>query len=84
MAATQKRESPTVVDLAGVDPWYRGAQNLYPSLDACKEPRRLWTEMVGKGHLGARTGRGFFTYEPGDVEEIIKKGTSPFLRALKT
>jgi 3-hydroxybutyryl-CoA dehydrogenase len=62
-----------VVDFGGVDLWYKGAQNLYPSLDGSKGPRKLWTDMVEDGRLGARTGKGFFEYEPSAVPEIIKE-----------
>jgi 3-hydroxybutyryl-CoA dehydrogenase len=72
-----------VADLGGVDLWYKGAQNLYPSLDASKEPRRLWTEMVEKGDVGAKTGRGFFNYEPGEISGIIKARDVRLLAMIK-
>ena len=72
-----------VVDLGGVDLWYKGAQNLYPSLDASNGPRRLWTEMVEKGDVGAKTGRGFFNYGPGDSSEIIKARDVKLLALLR-
>ena len=71
-----------VVDLAGVHLWYKGAQSLYPLLDASKEPQRLWTEMVEKGFLGERTGKGFFEYEPGSIPEIVKARDKKLLELL--
>jgi 3-hydroxybutyryl-CoA dehydrogenase len=71
-----------VVDLAGVHLWYKGAQSLYPLLDASKEPQRLWAEMVEKGFLGERTGKGFFEYEPGSVPEIIRARDRKLLKLL--
>ncbi len=71
-----------IVDLAGVHLWYKGAQMLYPLLDGSKEPRRLWAEMVEKGYLGERTGKGFFEYGPGSVPEIIKARDKKLLQFL--
>jgi 3-hydroxybutyryl-CoA dehydrogenase len=71
-----------VVDLAGVHLWYKGAQSLYPLLDASKEPQRLWVEMVEKGFLGERTGKGFFEYEPGSIPDIIKTRDKKLLELL--
>ena len=73
----------TVADFGGVDLWYKGAQNLYPSLDASKEPGRLWTEMVEKGFLGEKTGRGFFEYRPQTIQEIVKQRDIKLLALLK-
>jgi len=72
-----------VVDLAGVHLWYKGAQSLYPLLDASKEPQRTWAEMVEKGFLGERTGKGFFEYEPGSIPDIIKARDKKLLELLR-
>jgi 3-hydroxybutyryl-CoA dehydrogenase len=73
-----------VVDFGGVDLWYKGAQNLYPSLDASKEPRKLWTEMVDRGYLGEKTGRGFFEYDPLTAPAVIKDRDIKLLSMLHT
>jgi 3-hydroxybutyryl-CoA dehydrogenase len=73
----------SVADFGGVDLWYKGAQNLYPALDASTEPRRLWTEMIEKGLFGAKTGRGFFEYKPQAMREIVKHRDMKLLKLLK-
>jgi 3-hydroxyacyl-CoA dehydrogenase len=72
----------TIVDLAGVHLWHKGAQNLYPLLDASKAPRKLWTEMVEKGFLGERTGKGFFEYQAGSIPKIIRKRDMKLIKIL--
>jgi 3-hydroxyacyl-CoA dehydrogenase len=65
------------VDLAGVHLWLQGAKNLYPLFDASQEPQKTLTEMVQKGYLGKKTGKGFFDYQgrnaKGNEEEIRDK-----------
>lgn len=65
------------VDLAGVHLWFQGAKNLYPLFDASQEPQKTLTEMVQKGCLGKKTGKGFFDYQgrnaKGNEEEIRDK-----------
>jgi 3-hydroxybutyryl-CoA dehydrogenase len=73
----------TVVDFAGVHLWHTGAQNLYPLLDASKEPRKLWTEMVEKGFLGQRTGKGFFEYQAGSIPDRIRNRDAKLIEILK-
>ncbi len=72
-----------VADFGGVDLWYKGAQNLYPSLDASKEPRKLWTEMVEKGFFGVKAGKGFLSYESGEIPEMIRRRDTRLLALLK-
>jgi 3-hydroxyacyl-CoA dehydrogenase len=39
--------------------------------------------MVEKGDVGAKTGRGFFNYGPGDISEIIKARDVKLLALLR-
>ena len=39
-----------------------------PALDRTPEPHPLLVELVRAGHLGARTGRGFQRWAPGEAE----------------
>lgn len=59
--------------------WHKGAQGLYPVIDASKE---LWTELVEKGFLGEKTGKGFFEYQPGEIEHIIRDRDRKLLKIL--
>jgi 3-hydroxybutyryl-CoA dehydrogenase len=73
----------TVVDFGGVDLWHKGAQNLYPLLDASSSPRKIWTAMVEEGRLGARTGKGFFQYDPAAIPAIVKARDLKLLALLR-
>jgi 3-hydroxybutyryl-CoA dehydrogenase len=53
------------VDLAGLDLMYKGMGYLYPFLDASKELQKVLRDKVDAGHLGKKTGKGFFEYETG-------------------
>jgi len=48
-----------VVDLAGVDLWYKGTKALYPLFDNSREPQELLTRMVEHGLHGKKTERDF-------------------------
>lgn len=61
-----------VVDFAGVHLWHKGATNLYPVFDNSTKPQKLLTDMVEKGFLGERTGKGFFEYQRDNIPQIIK------------
>jgi 3-hydroxybutyryl-CoA dehydrogenase len=62
-----------VVDLGGVDLWYKGAKALYPVFDNSDQPQKLLTEMVEKGLHGKKTGKGFFDYPADSTTDIIKE-----------
>ena len=75
------------VDLAGVHLWFQGATNLYPLFDASQKPQKTLAEMVEKGFLGKKTGRGFFAYDAGSTkgneEEIRDKKLLGILSILR-
>jgi 3-hydroxyacyl-CoA dehydrogenase len=62
-----------VVDLAGVDLWYKGTKALYPLFDNSREPQELLTRMVENGLYGKKTGKGFFEYPADSTTDIIKE-----------
>jgi 3-hydroxybutyryl-CoA dehydrogenase len=66
------------VDLAGVHLWFQGAKNLYPLFDASQEPQKTLAQMVERGFLGKRTGKGFFDYRGG-----VTKGNEEEMRDRK-
>jgi len=61
------------VDLAGVHLWFQGATNLYPLFDDSKKPQKTLAEMVEKGFLGKKTGKGFLTIRPEARRGMKKK-----------
>lgn len=70
------------VDLGGVDLWHKGAEHLYPDLDDSKKPQKRWTEMVKKGLLGIKTGKGFLEYPPDCQTVIIRDRDVKLVRLL--
>ncbi len=51
-------------DHAGIDVHCAAAATMYPSLASNTEPARALSERVAQGHLGMKTGQGFYTWTP--------------------
>lgn len=51
-------------DHAGIDVHCAAAATMYPSLAHNTEPARVLRERVAQGHLGMKTGQGFYTWTP--------------------
>jgi 3-hydroxybutyryl-CoA dehydrogenase len=51
-------------DYAGLDVHYAAAQTIYPSIAANTVPSKALEEHVAAGHLGIKSGRGFFEWTP--------------------
>lgn len=51
-------------DHAGIDVHCAAAATMYPSLASNTEPARVLRERVAEGHLGMKTGQGFYTWTP--------------------
>ncbi len=75
------------MDLAGLDLMYKGTKHLYPKIDRSLEPQGVLSEKVENGDFGAKTGKGFFSYDTAngsaDVDSSIKKRDEMLLRMLK-
>ncbi len=71
-------------DFGGLDTWQSVMDNLAPELDnACKAPEVI-KEMNRKGHLGVKTGQGFYAYPTGEVvADKIRGRDLAFIRLLK-
>lgn len=56
-------------DLSGLDIQYSAAKIIYPDLCNASEPSLYLSEKVENGHIGVKTGRGFYRW----TEEKIAK-----------
>lgn len=53
-----------VTDLGGLDIWEKVSAGLFPGLSNATEPSPQLTSLVRSGHLGAKTGNGFYQHGP--------------------
>ena len=75
-------------DLGGLDVWYKVCQNLLPQVQSSTEPSKALQRLVSQGHLGVKSGQGFYNYavdfSKGALDEVIQKRDREFLNRLKT
>jgi 3-hydroxybutyryl-CoA dehydrogenase len=60
-------------DINGLPVHLATARNLYPTLHNGTRPPRLLSKLVKEGHLGVRTGRGFYAWDPATVERRLER-----------
>ena len=60
-------------DLGGLDLWYKGIRHLYKFLDNSLGPQKILKQKVERGHLGQKTGKGFFEYQDDSLKGIKEK-----------
>jgi 3-hydroxybutyryl-CoA dehydrogenase len=71
-------------DFGGLDTWRSVMNNLAPELDDARSAHALIEELNRQGHLGVKTGQGFYAYPTGaDVKERIRSRDLDFIRLLK-
>jgi 3-hydroxybutyryl-CoA dehydrogenase len=51
-------------ELSGLDTQLAAGRSIYPSLHNGSQPSRVLSELVASGHLGTKTGRGFWEWTP--------------------
>ena len=61
------------VDLGGLDLTQAIQTYLLPELESSTEPLQLIREKVGKGELGAKSGKGFYDWSPSRFKEVIRR-----------
>jgi 3-hydroxybutyryl-CoA dehydrogenase len=66
-------------DLGGLDLTLAIHEVLMPDLDATPRPHPLLVDLVRRGDLGARTGRGFRTWSPGEADRRLAEVESALL-----
>lgn len=57
-------------DLSGLDVHAMAQRSIVPDLHHGAEPSRLLQDMYDAGHLGAKTGRGFYDWTDRDVDAV--------------
>jgi 3-hydroxybutyryl-CoA dehydrogenase len=74
-----------LADLSGVDLVNNVAKGLYKSLDGSTEPQVLIKEMVARGDVGIKSGRGFYDWKSGsrNIDEVVKRRDNHLIKILK-
>ncbi len=70
-------------DLGGLDITYRVQKYLLPYLCNDTYPSPRLTEKVAAGHLGAKSGQGFYSWPPEKTADTIKKRDRLLLELIK-
>jgi len=71
-------------DFGGLDTWQSVMNNLAPVLDNARTAPAVINELNQQGHLGVKTGQGFYTYPSEDVvADKIRSRDLAFIRLLK-
>ena len=71
------------IDLGGLDVFYNISTYLFDDMDNGTGPSPLLAEKVKAGDLGAKTGRGFFSWQGETGKRIVEHRDAALLQALK-
>lgn len=71
------------IDLGGLDVFYNISTYLFDDMDNGTGPSPLLAEKVKAGNLGAKTGRGFFSWQGETGKRIIERRDAALLQSLK-
>jgi 3-hydroxybutyryl-CoA dehydrogenase len=74
-----------LADLSGVDLVNNVAKGLYKTLDNSSEPQKIIKDMVTRGEVGIRSGRGFYDWKSGSkkINEVVKRRDEHLIKILK-
>jgi 3-hydroxybutyryl-CoA dehydrogenase len=72
-----------LMDLAGLATFHSVASYLYAELCAAREPQATLAAKVAAGETGARSGRGFYRYPPGQAEAAAAARDAKLFELLK-
>jgi len=72
-----------VRDLAGLAVTLKVDEVLLSEINSSIKPNKLLKELVARGEVGAKSGKGFFTYTPESLAKIIKERDEQFIQRLK-
>ncbi len=71
------------MDLVGLDQLLRINEYIVPDLDRSPEAPALLRDLVARGETGARSGKGFLTWEPGRADAVRDRMDRILVEALK-
>jgi 3-hydroxybutyryl-CoA dehydrogenase len=75
------------MDLGGLDIWLKVCENLLPKIRSSTETPRSLASLHAQGHLGIKSGRGFYDYtldfSKAELDEAVRKRDTEFLLRLK-
>jgi len=71
-----------VADMAGLDVHKTTLSVMFPTLCNWDAPPPALLSLVGQGHLGAKSGQGFYPWTPEDLKRIQDKRDRELLRRL--
>ena len=70
-------------EFAGLDTNLSAARSIYPSLCNSTEPGRILKKTVAEGHLGMKTGQGFWNWTPEQIKQEQQRYERTLMAALK-
>jgi 3-hydroxybutyryl-CoA dehydrogenase len=71
------------VDLGGLDVFHTISQYLFRELSTMQTTPEFFDQLAADGKYGIKTGEGFYKYEAGARDEILRKRDLYFIRQLK-
>jgi len=67
-------------DLGGLDVFYDISKYLFNYLSDAKMPSKTLENLIQEGHLGVKTGRGFYDYGGETARQILSRRDRSFVR----
>ncbi|MCH8294691.1 3-hydroxyacyl-CoA dehydrogenase family protein, partial [Candidatus Poribacteria bacterium] len=72
-----------VFELAGWDMVLAAFEELYKDLNSSTDANPLLKDMVEKGELGVKSGKGFYEWPPEKIEEVRARMNRALIRQMK-
>jgi 3-hydroxybutyryl-CoA dehydrogenase len=70
-------------ELSGLDTQLAAGRSIYPALSTGTKPSRVLTELVAAGHLGTKTGQGFWRWTPERIAMEQERFEQTLIAAVK-